>query len=158
MARTDISFSDDELQGFLAESKTAQVATNGPDGQPHLAPMWFLIDDGNVAFRSFTKSQKIVNLRRDPRVTVLVESGASYSELRGAMIKGEAELIDDPDLVLGMYGALAARYPMVGDEPRNLSPEELDAAFGRFASKNTGVIVHPRKIVSWDHSKLGGAY
>ncbi len=158
MARKDITMGPEEVDAFLLSRHTLQVATQGPDGFPHLAPMWFFLDGGKVAFRSFTKSQKIVNLQRDPRLTVLAEAGLAYSELQGVMIKGEAQLVTERDRVLAMYGALAARYPMVGDAPVDLAPDALEVAFGRYAEKNTGVIVHPVKVVSWDHTKLGGTY
>lgn len=149
---------DEELQVFFVEVSVLHVATIGRDGRPHLAPMWFVVDDGRLVFRSFSKSQKIVNLRRDPRLTVLLETGNAYEELRGAMIKGSARLVDDPEYVLGIYGKLAARYPMVGPEPEELSNEDLESAFGRFAAKNTAVVVAPESVASWDHRKLGGAY
>ncbi len=159
MARKDISMTPEEVQSFLSEgAKVLQVSTIGRDGFPHLAPMWFVMEHGRIVFRSFSKSQKIVNLRRDPRLTVLAESGDSYAELRGVMIKGEATLVDDPEYVLQIYGELAARYPMVGDEPVALGRDALEAAFGRFAAKNTAVIVEPEHVVSWDHTKLAGAY
>jgi PPOX class probable F420-dependent enzyme len=161
MARKDISFTPEELEAFLAEEMTLIVTTLGKDGHPHTAPMWFFTEDGKIVFRSFTKSQKIVNLRRDPRITVLVERGIAYADLQAVMIKGTATLVDgadDPEHVLESYRRLAARYPMVGPDPVDLDPEALDQAFGRFAPKNTTVIVEPKKIVSWDHSKLGGEY
>ena len=159
MARKDITMNEAEIQQFLSSgAKVLQVATLGKDGSPHLAPMWFVMDDGKVVFRSFTKSQKIVNLMRDPRITVLAEAGDTYAELQGVMIKGTAGLITEPDYVLKIYGGLAARYPMVGDAPVDLDAESLETAFGRFAPKNTAVIVEPTKITSWDHTKLGGAY
>jgi PPOX class probable F420-dependent enzyme len=158
MARKDISMTAEEITAFLEETLVLDVATIGPDGWPHLAPMWFVIDDGMIVFRSFTRSQKIVNLQRNPHLTVLAESGDAYEELRGVMIKAEARLIDDPARVLAIYGRLAARYAMVGPEPVQLNEEELDAAFGRFAPKNTAVIVEPIKTVSWDHRKLDGGY
>lgn len=149
----------DEVTEFLSSGrKTLQVATIGKDGVPHVAPMWFVLDDGKVVFRSFTKSQKIVNLQRDPRLTVLVETGDTYETLRGVMITGTATLVEDPAYVLELYGRLGARYPFAGDEPIELDPDALEVAFGRFAPKNTAVIVEPEKIVSWDHHKLGGAY
>jgi len=158
MARKDITMSDAEILEFLEDARVLQVATIGRDGTPHLAPMWFVVEDGKIVFRSFTKSQKIVNLRRDPRLTVLVESGDAYEELRGVMIKGAARLITDPDQVLATYGRLAAKYAMVGPEPVDLDPEALEAAFGKFAPKNTAVVVEPVRVTSWDHRKLGGAY
>jgi hypothetical protein len=119
------------------------------------------MDDGRVVFRSFTKSQKIVNLRRDPRLTVLVETGIAYGELRAVMIQGTARLIDgvdDPGYLLESYRRLAAKYPMVGPDPIELDAAALDAAFGRFAPKNTAVVVEPQRVITWDHRKLGGGY
>lgn len=148
----------EEIQEFLAASTILEVATIGPDGWPHLAPMWYVVDDGQVVFRSFTKSQKIVNLQRNPKLTVLVETGHEYSQLRGVMIKGTARLVTDPDYVLTIYRRLAAKYPMINDTPVELDPVAVEAAFGRFAAKNTAVIVEPVKTTSWDHTKLGGGY
>ena len=159
MARKNITMNGAEIQEFLSfGAKVLQVATLGKDGSPHLAPMWFVMDDGNVVFRSFTKSQKIVNLMRDPRITVLAEAGDAYADLQGVMIKGTARLVTEPGYVLKIYGGLAARYPMVGDTPVDLDDDALEAAFGRFASKNTAVVVEPTRVTSWDHTKLGGGY
>jgi len=158
MARQDISMTDGELQAFFVEVPVLQVATIGRDGRPHLAPMWFVVDEERLVFRSFSKSQKIVNLRRDPRLTVLLEAGTAYEELRGAMIKGSARLVDDPEYVLGIYARLAARYPMVSPEPVELSGEALESTFGWYAAKNTAVIVQPDSVASWDHRKLVGTY
>jgi PPOX class probable F420-dependent enzyme len=158
MARKDITMMPEEVLAFLKAPRNIEVATLGPDGWPHNAPMWYVMRDDKVAFRSFSKSQKIVNLRRDPRVTLLAEEGLAYSDLRGVMIKGIAELIDDPDFVLDLYGELSGRYPFSGTEAVRLEGDALDAAYGRFAAKNTAVIVHPERVVSWDHTKLGGVY
>jgi len=159
MARKDITMTESEIQTFLtAGAKVLQLATLGKDGTPHLAPMWFIIDDGKIVFRSFTKSQKIVNLMRDQRLSVLVETGHAYSELQGLMIRGTATLVTDPGYVLEVYRGLAARYPMTGETPVELDDDALEATFGRFASKNTAVVVEPLKVSSWDHTKLGGAY
>lgn len=147
-----------EVQGFLSANTVLEVATIGADGWPHLAPMWYVMEDGNVVFRSFTKSQKIVNLTRNPNLTVLVETGDEYSQLQGVMIKGTARLIAAPDYVLRIYGRLAAKYPMVGDKPTALDQPSLEKAFGTFATKNTAVVVEPVNIVTWDHTKLGGKY
>ena len=159
MARKDVTMTADEIQTFLAAPRTLQVVTIGRDGHPHAAPMWYVVRDRDIWFRSFTKSQKIVNLRRDPRITVLAEDGTAYSKLRGLMIQGRAELSRDPDVVLSLYRELAAQYPMVDDQPLpDLTDEAATAAFGRFADKNTAVRVIPEHIVSWDHRKIGGGY
>ena len=148
----------EEVTAVLNETSILQVATIGKDGSPHLAPMWFVMEGDTIVFRSFTRSQKIVNLQRDPRVTVLAEDGDAYAELRGVMIRGEGRLVDDPAYVLNLYGRLAAKYALIGDTPTELSPDDLEAAFGRAASKNTAVIVEPIKTASWDHRKIGGGY
>ena len=158
MGRKDISMTPEEIAAFLDEGRVLQVATIGRDGRPHLAPMWYAVEDGKVAFRSFTKSQKIINLKRDPRLTVLLEDGDGYAVLRGLMIKGRARLIADPDHVLDLYRKLAARYSFSRMRPVEMDREALEATFGKFASKNTAVVVDPESIVSWDHRKLGGAY
>jgi PPOX class probable F420-dependent enzyme len=158
MARKDISLTDEELAAFLESGHTLQVATIGADGYPHLAPMWYVVRDGAIVFRSFTKSQKIFNLQRNPKLSVLVETGSAYHELRGAMIRGTARLVTDRQFVLDVYGALAAKYEMIGGHQVRLDGAALEAAFGRFADKNTAVIVEPDKIATWDHAKLGGAY
>jgi PPOX class probable F420-dependent enzyme len=156
--RKDITMAPADIEAFLQAGRVAQVATLGEDDWPHLVPMWYIVEDGRIVFRSFSKSQKIINLRRRPRLTVLVERGTTYSDLQGVMIKGTALLDDDPARVLQLYGAMAAKYAMVGDEPVQLSREALEATFARHAAKNTAVTVQPEQVISWDHTKLGGTY
>ena len=160
MARKDISMTEAEVLAFLRDGQKAlQVASNDPDGYPHLVPMWFVVEDGKVAFRSFSKSQKIRNLQRDPKVTVLVEQGKDYSELQGAMIKGTATLIEDADYCLDVYVALAARYPYFpGVEPGSTPDDAVREHFAEHAKKQTAVIVEPVEIASWDYRKLRGGY
>ena len=158
MARKDITMSPDEIRAFLKQGDTIQVATVGIDGYPHLAPMWYVVDDGKVVFRSFTKSQKIVNMLRNPKVTVLLEEGKTYAELRGVMIRGTARLVTDRDYVLSIYARLAVTHPIGTEKPVPIDADSIEAVFGRYADKNTVVVVEPDKIASWDHRKLGGSY
>jgi len=158
MARKDITMTPEEIHEFLSNGHTLQVATIGIDGFSHLAPMWYRFEEGKIVFRSFTKSQKIVNLIRNPKITVLVEDGRSYDKLRGVMIRGTATLITDRDYVLGLYGRVSSDYEMVAGVRRDFNDEEVEAMFGRIAEKNTAVVVEPIKVTSWDHRKLDGAY
>ena len=158
MARKDITMTEDEIGEFLSNGHTLQVATIGGDGFPHLAPMWYRYEDGKIVFRSFTKSQKVVNLMRNPNIAVLVEEGKSYDQLRGVMIKGTATLITDRNYILGLYGRVSSDHEMVAGVRREFAPDEVEAMFGRIAEKNTAVVVEPIKVISWDHRKLGGAY
>ena len=150
--RDQIRMTDDELWKFIEERKSLQVATIGADGAPHLTTLWFAIVDGEIAFETFSKSQKIVNLRRDPRIAVLLEDGAKYNELRGVAINGRALLHSDPALVHPYALAVMRR-----NQPE-IPAEQLEAAAKVLASKRTAVVVKPEKIVSWDHRKLSGGY
>ena len=148
---------DGEIVEFLsAGSKVLQVATIGNDGMPHLAAMWYVMVAGRIVFRSFTKSQKIVNLIRDPRLSVLTEEGETYATLVGLSIQADAQLVTDPDYIVEIYRKLAAKYPYFRDESSEISTEAAEEEFGRFASKNTAVTVNPISVASWDHRKLGG--
>jgi PPOX class probable F420-dependent enzyme len=95
--RSQIEMSDAEVRDFLEQSRTATMATIGPDGMPHLVAMWFGLIDGEVWFETKAKSQKVVNLRRDNRMTVMVEDGLTYDTLRGVALEGTAEVVEDPD-------------------------------------------------------------
>lgn len=150
MGRPDISMTEDEIAALLEGGRSLQVATNGADGYPHLTTLWYHLVDGLIVFRSFTKSQRIVNLKRDSRITVLVETGDSYDQLRGVMIQGRADLDDDPDRVMGTYLGVTRR--MQGSD---VTPETMDLMFGRFRDKNTVATVRPERVISWDHRKGG---
>ncbi len=143
-----------EVRSFLAAGSKLHVATTGPRGVPHLTTVWYAYLDDRITFRSFTKSQRIVNLTRDPRLTVLVEEGNSYETLRGVMVEGIARLSDDRATVLRVYGLVTGRTGQAGD----LDPDALEALFGRYADKNTVVVVEPERVASWDHRRLGGSY
>ncbi|HZT65075.1 MAG TPA: PPOX class F420-dependent oxidoreductase [Acidimicrobiales bacterium] len=149
--RDQISMSEGEIASFLKEPNTLQVATLNPDGTPHLVAMYYAVIDGRVAFWTYGKSQKVKNLERDPRLTVMAEAGEGYSELRGVQINGVAELSSDPATVVSVGEALYPRY--FGE--LNDAARQGVAASGR---KRVAVFVNPTKVVSWDHRKLGGTY
>jgi PPOX class probable F420-dependent enzyme len=138
---------DEEVAEFLATERTLQVASIGPDGAPHLVPMWFAVVDGRIAFWTFAKAQKTLNLRRDPRITCLLEAGERYGELRGVSITGRVEIVDDYDTVFTVGAAVYARYQ--GDMS-HASKAGVEAE----AKKRVAVFVNAEKTASWDHRKL----
>jgi PPOX class probable F420-dependent enzyme len=145
----------EEIDAFLAASKTMILCSNGPGGAPHPMPMWYGVEtDGAVVMSTFTKSQKIRNLERDPRVALLVEAGARYAELRGVVLYGEAQLVRETPAVLDILARVTAR---TGGAPE-AEPAALRAGLEATARKRTGIRVRPQRVVSWDHRKLGGAY
>jgi PPOX class probable F420-dependent enzyme len=150
--RDQIRMSEREVWDFIASRKSMQVATLERDGAPHLTTLWFALVDGKPVFETFTKSQKIRNLQRDPRIAVLFEDGVDYGELRGVSIRGRAELVSDPERV-----HVLARAVMRRNQPA-LTDEQVDQVSKLMARKRTAVIVHPEKVVSWDHRKLDVAY
>jgi PPOX class probable F420-dependent enzyme len=127
------------------------VASINADGTPHLAAMFYAVVDGQVGFWTYSKSQKIVNLRRDPRISVMVETGKEYSELRGVAITGRARLVEDSDRVFAFGEVL---YPRYFGELNDAAREGIKFT----GAKRVVVMVEPSKVVSWDHAKLGGTY
>jgi PPOX class probable F420-dependent enzyme len=150
--RDRIKLSKDEIAEFLQRSRVLMLTSNGKDGYPHPMPMFYgLEDDGAIVMTTYTKSQKILNLRRDPRVSLLIEDGANYFELRGVVFYGTAELVDDTDEVGRFLGRVATRQGAPADDSA-----EAVAGRRKTAEKRTGIRVRAERIVSWDHRKLAG--
>ncbi|MFQ5696891.1 MAG: pyridoxamine 5'-phosphate oxidase family protein [Myxococcota bacterium] len=151
MSRRDkIRLSEFEIRAFLLESKTLTIVSNGPRGFPHPMPMWFALDDDlSVRITTYAKSQKVRNIERDPRVSVLVESGEAYEELKGVVLYGHAELIRDVEQVIDTLVDIN-RFDRA-------DPQVREGMQGN-AAKRVLIRVRPERIVSWDHSKLGGVY
>jgi PPOX class probable F420-dependent enzyme len=146
--RRQIRMSEAELAAFLEVQRTLICATVGPGGRPHLAALWFLPADGRLDCWTYAASQKARNLERDPRATLLTETGTTYQELRGVSLECDAELVRDPGQVLDLGVALAVRY---GAHP---SPD-LHSGLAAQAAKRVGIRFHTTRVSSWDHRKLG---
>ena len=147
-----IRMTDEEMKLFIEEQKSLQVSCMGPDGWPHLTTLWFAVVDQRIVFETYTRSQKILNLQRNPNVTILLEDGIVYEKLRGVMIKGKAALESKPENVEKYAIAVMIRnQPEIGEEI-------LSEAAKQMSLKRTAVIIEPQEIISWDHTKLGGTY
>ena len=145
-----IKMSDDEVHAFLREQKVMRCATAGPRGFPHVVALWYVPDGIELRGWTYAKSQKTRNLERDPRATVAIDDGVEYHELRGVMLECDVELERDVDRVAEYGLALVDRYAG--------GTAEAKEAFREQASKRVGLLFKPRRVVSWDHRKLGGAY
>jgi PPOX class probable F420-dependent enzyme len=152
--REQIQLSDEDAAAFLDEQRVVICATNGPDGWPHLMPLWYVVRDGELWSWTYAKSQKVRNLERDDRATLEVETGHAYHELRGVMIRARAELHRDLETVAGVGEQLAIRY---GGEQAAVGPEARDV-FRKQAEKRVAFQFHPESRATWDHRKLGGVY
>jgi PPOX class probable F420-dependent enzyme len=152
--RDQIVLSDAELLELLESERVAVVSSLGPRGWPHSMPLWFVPRGGEVWIWTYAKSQKVRNLERDPRATVLVESGHEYGELRGAMNEAEAELHRDPETVVGFAEELILRY---ADGISSIDGD-AKAALEAQAPKRVAIHFKPVRTATWDHRKLGGIY
>lgn len=145
-----VRMTDEEVWDFLEQAHSLQVATIGKDGAPHLTTVWFGVRDGKILFETYGKSQKVVNLRRDNRIAVLAEDGTTYDKLRGVSINGTAEVIDEnPRLTEDMRFLVQVHF-------KGQSDEQLDTIAEQMATKRVVIGVRPEKVMSWDHTKLGG--
>jgi PPOX class probable F420-dependent enzyme len=125
----------------------------GPRGWPHSMPLWYVLRGGEIWIYTYAKSQKVKNLERDPRATLLVETGHAYHELRGVEIESEAEILRDHELVFEVARELTSRYSD-GAAVEGEAAEALKAQ----ARKRVAIRFEPKRVASWDHSKLGGVY
>jgi PPOX class probable F420-dependent enzyme len=146
--RAQIVMSDDEITEFVASSRAGTLATLGPDGQPHLTAMWYGVVDGEIWFETKAKSQKAVNIRRDPRISFLLEDGMTYDTLRGVSFEGTAEIVDDPELIFRVGVSVWERY-------NGPYTEELRPSVDMMMHKRVGVRLRVKRTRSWDHRRLG---
>jgi PPOX class probable F420-dependent enzyme len=147
--RARIRMSDEEVASFLEQCRTATVATIGPGGFPHLVAMWYGLLDGKVYFETKARSQKVANLRRDPRVSCSVEAGESYDQLRGVAIEGWATIIDDTSD--DEYWAAAVS---VFERYQGVYTDELRPFVEGMMNKRVVVRIDQARVRSWDHRKL----
>jgi nitroimidazol reductase NimA-like FMN-containing flavoprotein (pyridoxamine 5'-phosphate oxidase superfamily) len=152
--RDQIRMTPDEVRTYLEERRRIIVVTNGVNGLPHAMPMNYGLDEaGRILISTFRKSQKVKNLERDPRATLLVESGTAYSDLKSAMLYCDAEVIDDPALVSELIRRIRADEALSASLGK-LRGEQLQASI----PKRVIVRFSAFRILSWDHAKLGGFY
>lgn len=142
-----------EVDDFLRLAMTGNLTTLGADGWPHSVAMWFVPHKGELRMWTYRKSQKVLNLRRDPRFALLAESGAGYLELRGVLIRGRAQIVEDFEGVKAIGEALHGRY-VVGDTDYTIDSTSLKE-IERQAHKRVGLVLPLDRVASWDHSKLG---
>jgi PPOX class probable F420-dependent enzyme len=152
--RDQIKLTEEEQRELIDGERIVVVSSHGPRGWPHVMPLWYVPRDGEIWIWTYAKSQKVKNLERDPRATLLIETGVEYGELRGVQIEAEAELIRDIDQIVDYAKEMTVRYS------EGIESVEGDPAEGLRAQapKRVAIHFHPKRIASWDHGKLGGVY
>jgi len=152
--RDQIKLTEDEQRELLEQGRVVVVSTLGPRGWPHSMPLWYVPRDGEIWTYTYAKSQKVRNLERDPRATLLVETGHEYAELRGVEIEARAEIHRDSETVYEVARELTLRY---SDDISSVEGEAAEALQAQ-ARKRVAIRFEPRRLASWDHRKLGGTY
>ena len=146
--RSKIEMADEEVTRLLDQSRTCTMATVGPGGMPHLVAMWYAWLDGQVWLESKAKAQKIVNLRRDGRLAVMVEAGNTYDTLRGVSLEGRGIIVDDADELWRVGVSVWERY-------HGPYSEEVRPFVEAMLHKRVAVRLDVERMRSWDHRKLG---
>ncbi len=146
--RAQITMSDEEIDAFVASRRTAILSTLGPTGHPHAVAMWFAWIDGTIWFETKAKAQKVRNIQRDPRATVLIEDGLTYDTLRGVSFEGRAVVVDDPDALFAVGVDVWERYTGPYTEDAKPFVEMM-------LNKRVAVRLDVERVRSWDHRKLG---
>lgn len=108
-----MSLDDARIQRFLATREVVVLATAQADGAPLAMPMWFVHDRAQLAMLSVASTQKVRNLRRDPRVCVVAESVTESGAICGVTVQGRAELLPDGSERRALVARFLAKY-----EPR----------------------------------------
>jgi PPOX class probable F420-dependent enzyme len=152
--RAQIQLSPQEQRELLEEQRVVIVSTIGPRGWPHSMPLWYVARGEEIWVWTYAKSQKVRNLERDPRATLLIETGHEYGELRGIQIEAEAEIHREPDVVLGFAKELTIRYAEGISEVTG----DAEAGLRAQAPKRVAIRFRPVRTATWDHRKLGGTY
>jgi PPOX class probable F420-dependent enzyme len=152
--RAEITLTPLEQRELLESERVIVVSSIGVRGWPHSMPLWYVPRPTGIWIYTYRKSQKVRNLERDPRATLLVETGHEYGELRGVKIEAEAEIHRDSDTVFEVARDLAVRY---SDDISSVEGDAAEALKAQ-ARKRVAVRFEPIRIASWDHRKLGGTY
>jgi PPOX class probable F420-dependent enzyme len=152
--RAEIALSEAERRELIDSERIVAVASFGPRGWPHVMPLWYVPRDGEIWIYTYAKSQKVRNLERDPRATLMIETGHSYLELRGVEIEAEAEIHRAPETVLALAKEVTVRYSSGIESVDGDAAAALEAQ----ARKRAAVRFRAVRVASWDHRKLGGKY
>ena len=146
--RRAIRMTPEEIDLFLRERRNMTMCSISPDGSIHAVAMWYGFLDGCVTVETKAKSQKVQNLRRDPRLTLLFEDGDYYEELRGVELVGKAEIVEDPDQLWTLGVSVFERY-------YGTYSDEMKPFLETMLHKRVAIKHHVERTVSWDHRKLG---
>ena len=153
--REQIKLTEEEISSYIRSARTIILVSNGRKGFPHPMPMWFAVDeDDQIVMTTFRKSQKILNIKKNPKVALLVESGSAYEELKSVLILAEAEIVDQLEYTAETMSKISI---FRGDARADQKDVVQQGAVGQ-APKRVVIRFNPVSVVSWDHAKLHGVH
>ena len=156
--RKAIRMTQAEASEWLEKGDNCSLATIDRDGYPHIVAMAYAVDHGDIVMTSFAKAQKIINLRRNPHAAIMVESGKAYHMLKGVMVRGRAEIIENTEKVLEVLSLVSRRTAGASGSRAQQRAEDVNDPIVQqargLAAKRVVIRIHPEKWASWDHSKL----
>lgn len=149
-----IRMTPQEVDAYLRARRRIVIVTNGANGLPHPVPMNYGVDDaGRIVVTTFAKSQKVKNLERDPRATLLVESGETYADLKSVILYCDVAILREPEEVAAGMALVNADEQLAGSLSAEMSGQVRASMAKRVILRCT-----PFRTVSWDHGKLGAFY
>ena len=145
--RAQIKMTSQEIDSFIAERRVGTMCTANADGSIHAVAMWYGLIDGCLGFETKLKSQKVANLRRNPHLTIALEAGEEYNELRGVTLIGKAEFIEGLEAMWPLGVSVFERY-------QGAYTEEMRPFVEVMLNKRLVVKLNVERTISWDHRKL----
>jgi nitroimidazol reductase NimA-like FMN-containing flavoprotein (pyridoxamine 5'-phosphate oxidase superfamily) len=142
MSRLDLSLTREELEGFLASQRTVRVATVGPEGTPHVVPLWFVWVQGTMYLNSTLGNPTVENMLRTGRASAVVDDGTAYDELRGVVLTGMVERADDDPRLPEADRLWSEKY--MGGSP---------TPYRRWKDR-VWLRLRPEQTASWDFRKI----
>jgi len=153
--RNSVAMSEQEVRAYIQNNSRLILVTNGLKGYPHAMPMNYIYtDDHRIVMTTFRKSQKVKNLQRDPRATLLVESGDNYQELKSVLFYADAEIISDSTQIREITELLIGKWVGANQNELKTMKEQAFSA----VSKKVLLSFTPDSSISWDHGKLDDRY
>lgn len=135
----------------IGSAHTGILVSLRRDGVPIALPVWHVVLDERIYVGAPAHSKKIARVKRDARVSFLVESGERWVDLRAAHVTGRAGIVEDAELVERVNEAMGAKYSGFGGN-RAAMPDDTRGYYER--SRAVIEIVPDDRILSWNNSGL----
>jgi hypothetical protein len=141
-----IALTPDERDAYLGGQRTCRVGSIGPDGKPHVSALWYVWDGKALWLNSLSNSQRWANLMRSPEVSVLIDSGDEFLELKGVELVGTVEVVGDVPRTSAANAEL--------EEPERLFGIKYAGGTFRPDGNHAWLRLVPDKVLSWDFAKM----